>query len=332
MYSWGDNRRFYSYSQYLRRQFGGRMVKLALDAGFTCPNRDGTVGTGGCTYCRNDAFNPAYCSPEKSIRQQLEEGTAFHERHYGQQSGYIAYFQAYTNTYAPLPRLRTLLEEATSFPGVRGILIATRPDCLDEGLLDYLERLQEKVFLQLEIGVESFRDDTLRRINRGHDVACAFRAFERAHAHAIPTGTHLIFGLPGETPDDWMADISLLNALPISSVKFHQLQILRNTAIAREYHLKPDDFPQLTMDRYIQFIADYVERLSPRIAIGRFASEVPPKLLEVPGWGGIRYEQVVKAIEEELTQRGTWQGWSEKKQYLCSINLKDKTIEETTVM
>ena len=308
MYSWGDKRRFNSYNRFLKQRFGGRIQKLTLDAGFTCPNRDGTVGRGGCTYCCNDAFNPAYCVPDKSVRQQLDEGIRFHHRPGTEPAGYFAYFQAFSNTYAPLPRLKSLYKEALSHPGVCGLVIATRPDCINTPLLDYLQELQKRIFVTLEIGMESCRDATLRRINRGHDVACAVRAIEQTSEHHIPVGTHLIFGLPGERPEHWMADLALINCLPLHSIKFHQLQIIKGTAMEEEYHQHPDDFFPLPFDTYVPFIADYVERLSPDIVIERFAAEVPPRFLAAPGWGGIRYDRVVHAIEAELEHRESWQG------------------------
>ena len=312
MYPWGDERRFNSYNRFLKRRFGGRIQKLTLDAGFSCPNRDGTVSIGGCTYCRNDAFNPTYCNPSKSIRQQIDEGIRFHHRPSVEPAGYFAYFQAFSNTYAPLSRLRELYEEAAAHPRVRGLIIATRPDCLEEPLLEYLQELQERLYVTLEIGMESCCDETLRRINRGHDVACAVRAIEQAAAHHIPVCTHLIFGLPGERPEHWLEDLALINRLPLQSIKFHQLQIIRDTVMEAEYRQHPDDFFALPFDTYVSFIADYVKRLSPDIVIERFAAEVPPRFLCTTGWGGIRYDQVVCAIERELASRESWQGRFQK--------------------
>lgn len=316
MYPWGDERRFNSYNRFLKQRFGGRIQKLTLDAGFTCPNRDGTIGHGGCTFCCNDAFNPAYCVPDKSIRQQLDEGIRFHHRPGTEPAGYFAYFQAFSNTYAPISRLKSLYEEALSHPSVCGLIIATRPDCLDAPLLDYLHELQERTYLTLEIGMESCRDATLQRINRGHDVACAVRAIEMAAEHHIPVGTHLIFGLPGERPEQWLEDLLLINRLPLHSIKFHQLQIIRGTAMEEEYRQHPDEFFALPVDTYVSFIADYVERLSPDIVIERFAAEVPPRFLAKTGWGGIRYDQVVSSIERELVSRGSWQGCQQKEQII----------------
>ena len=206
-YPWGDDRRYYSYTHYLRKHFGGRLLKIPVDAGFTCPNRDGTVGTGGCTYCLNEAFNPSYCTPVKSITEQLEDGKAFYRRRNRKIAGYLAYFQAFSNTHAPVEQLQALYEEALRVPDIQGIVIATRPDCLGEDVLDYLQAISEKTSLCVELGIESCRDETLRHIHRGHDFRCTQEAFEQLHTRGIECGGHLIFGLPGENPDIWLEDI-----------------------------------------------------------------------------------------------------------------------------
>lgn len=308
MYLWGDQRRFNSYNRFLKERFGGRMQKLALNAGFTCPNRDGRCGTGGCTYCLNDAFNPAYCVPSKNITQQLDEGIPFHQRPNNKPVGYLAYFQSFSNTYAPLSKLRALYEEALRHPAISGLIIATRPDCIENEVLDYLQELQLRTYIKMEIGLESCSDQTLQRINRGHDVDCAIQAIKRVAQHDIPVGTHLIFGLPGETPEQWISDLSIINQLPIHSIKFHQLQIIKGTAMAREYQACPEVFYPLPFQRYVEFMADYVEQLNPNIIIERFAGEVPTQYLAAPGWGGLRYDAVVKAIELELERRHSHQG------------------------
>ncbi len=308
VYPWGDTRRFNAASRFMREHFGGRMQRLALDAGFTCPNRDGTSGLNGCTYCLNPAFNPAYCTPKKSITQQLDDGILFHGRRRGSTHGYLAYFQAFSNTYAPLDSLKSRYEEALSHPWVRGLIIATRPDCIGEEVLDYLEELQQRTFISVEIGIESCRDNTLRRIRRGHDYACAAHAIKRCHAHHIPVGTHLIFGLPGESPDNWLEDVALINSLPLHSIKFHQLQILKGTPMEHEYRECPQSFHLFDPESYIDFIASYLERLRSDIIIDRLAGEVPPQYLAFSLWHHLRYEDIVKRVEEALEARGTWQG------------------------
>ncbi len=206
-FPWGDERRFHSYNLFLKRQFGGRLQKLTIDAGFTCPNRDGTCGIGGCTYCLNAAFNPNYCSPSKNVSEQLTEGMRFLRHRSRNIRGYLAYFQAFSNTHAPVERLEKLYREALSVPDIQGVIIATRPDCLREPVLVLLQKLSKQTHVSLEIGMESCQDKTLARINRGHDLACTIDAIERAHQHGLSVGTHLIFGLPGERPEQWLEEL-----------------------------------------------------------------------------------------------------------------------------
>ena len=307
-YPWGDSRRFHSHNRFMQKQFGGRMQRVAIDAGFTCPNRDGTTGTGGCTYCLNTAFNPSYCTPKKSITQQIDDGILFHRNRRREPRGYLAYFQAYSNTYAPVDVLKERFEEALQHSDIQGLIIATRPDCLNEGILDYLDHLQNRTYVAIELGVESCRDETLRRIRRGHNFDCVRRAFAGCRKHHLPAGTHLIFGLPGETPADWLADTDTLNALPIQHIKFHQLQIFKGTPMEREYREKNADFHIFTLNEYVEFIADFLERLNPAIVIDRLAGEVPPRYLAASHWQGIRYDEIVKRVEAELERRDSWQG------------------------
>jgi len=307
-YPWNDARRYYSYTHFLRGKFGGRLLKIPVDAGFTCPNRDGTVGTGGCTYCLNAAFNPSYCDRSQSITEQLEAGKRFYQRRNRKIAGYLAYFQAYSNTHAPVARLQTLYDEALRVPDIQGIVVATRPDCLGEEVLDYLQSLSERTYLCVEIGIESCRDETLQHIHRGHSFQCTQRAFEQLHARGIECGGHLIFGLPGENPDIWLEDIPLVNALPLQMLKFHQLQIIRGTAMEHEYQMHPESFYPLPFSTYIDFITQYLERLRPDIAIERLAGAVPAHYPATSGWQGIRYDAVVKAIEQRLAETDSHQG------------------------
>ncbi len=307
-YPWGDSRRFNSYAGYFKRTFGQRVQKLTIDAGFTCPNRDGRIGTGGCTYCDNNAFNPSYCQAVKPIKQQLEEGVEFHSKRYRRATSFLAYFQAYSNTYAPLPSLKKLYEEALSFDGVIGLVIGTRPDCINEPLLDYLAKLAERYYIIVEYGVESCYNRTLEHINRGHTFEKAVWAIEETHRRGIKTGAHFIFGLPNETLDDMMNEASIISTLPLDTVKFHQLQIIKNTVMEKEYAEHPEAFVKFTIDSYIDFFIDFVERLSPNIVIERFAGEVPPRFLAVPGWGLVRNDQLLAMFEKRLAERNTWQG------------------------
>ena len=308
MYPWRHHRRFNSYAEYFKKEFGGRIQKLAIDAGFTCPNRDGSQGHGGCTYCDNDAFNPSYCHPEKSVRTQIEEGIEFHTRRYRRASRYLAYFQPYSNTYAPLEKLKEIYSLALSFPEIAGLVIGTRPDCIDEEKLDYFRGLSSSYYIMLEYGIESCYDRTLVRINRGHTFEDAIAALDMTAQYGIKTGAHLILGLPGETKDEMIKEAGILSALPLNNIKFHQLQIIRGTRMAEEFRTRPEDFIRFSLADYIEFIIDFVEKLNPAFVIERFASEVPPHYLEGPGWGLIRNDQILVKIEKRMEERETWQG------------------------
>lgn len=294
---------YYSYKNFLTEKFGQRVQKLAIDAGFTCPNRDGAISEGGCTFCSNDAFNPSYCVPTKSILYQLEEGIGFHQKRYRRASSYLAYFQAYSNTYADLEKLQEIYEQALEHPLVKGIIIGTRPDCLDDKKIDYLAELAKKTFVSVEIGVESIHNETLLKINRGHTFECAKETIEKLALRNIHSGAHFIFGLPNETPEMWLNDVEIINKLPINSIKFHQLQIFKGTKMEAEYLQNPEIFYPFTMDSYIKFIVDFAEKLRPDIAIDRFAGEVPPRFLSINNWGTIRYDVISQRILKEFERR-----------------------------
>lgn len=308
IYPWGDTRRFNSYKRFLQQQFGTRVQKLTLDAGFTCPNRDGTVGTGGCTYCLNDAFNPSYCTPNKSVDQQLAEGMEFHLNRYRRAGAYLAYFQAFSNTHAPLSQLKEIYRPALQNPLVKGIVVGTRPDCIDAEKLDYFAELQQRMFVSIEYGVESCNDTTLRRINRGHDFATAERAIRMTAERGIHCAAHFIYGLPGETPDEWLKEVNSINQLPINGIKFHQLQIIKGTKMQQEFIEYPADFHIFTTEDYIDFIVKITERLNPAFTIERFAGEVPPRYLFVNHWGLTRYDVILQKIEKRMEECDTWQG------------------------
>lgn len=307
-YPWGDERRFHSYAAYFRRRFGGRVQKLSVDAGFGCPNRDGTAGRGGCTFCDNGAFTPSYCVPTKSVAQQIEEGIAFHRRRYRTSSRYLVYFQSYSNTYAPLERLQLLYGEALAHPDVAGIVVGTRPDCVDERKLDWLAELARDRYVAVEYGIESTSDATLRAVNRGHDYACAVRAVEMTAARGIPVGGHFILGLPGETERMLLERTAQINALPLTTVKFHQLQVLRGTAMAAEYDADPARFPFWEVDAYIDLVVEILRRLRPTLVVERFASEAPPRYHYGPNWGLLRNERLWAMLDERLAARDTYQG------------------------
>lgn len=303
-----NGRRFNSYGNYLTKQFGGRVQKISVDAGFSCPNRDGKLSTGGCTFCSNTAFNPSYCKPEKSIRQQIEEGIAFHRRRYRRASKYFAYFQPYSNTYQPLETLQEIYQQALEVPGIVGIVIGTRPDLIDEPLLHYLNEIQQTHYVMLEYGVESVYDETLRHVNRGHNFATAERAIRMTASHGIPCGAHFIFGLPGESKAMMHNAADVISQLPLTTVKFHQLQIFKDTKMAEEYQQHPDAFHLFELDEYIDFVIDFAERLNPNIVIERFAGEVPPRFLVSEPWMKLRYDEVLRRIEKRMEERDTWQG------------------------
>ena len=307
-FPWGHNRRFNSYAEYFKRNFGSRVQKLAIDAGFTCPNRDGSKGTGGCTYCDNDAFNPSYCHPEKSVSRQIMEGIEFHANRYRRASRFLAYFQPYSNTYAPLEKLKEIYAQALSFPEVAGLVIGTRPDCVDEQKMEYFRQLSGIHYIMLEFGIESCYDKTLKRINRGHSYEDAVKALELASQSGIKTGAHMIFGLPGESREEMMAEAGMLSKLPLENIKFHQLQLIKGTRMAEEFRNHPEDFVRFSLDDYIEFIIDFTERLNPAIVIERFAGEVPPRFIDSGGWGLIRNDQVLARIEKRMDERDTFQG------------------------
>lgn len=307
MFSWGNERRFHAYSHYCKTHYGGRIQKLPVDAGFTCPNRVSRT-QGGCTYCANNAFTPSYLAENNDVSTQLENGKKFFQKRYPENNGYFAYFQAYTNTFAALDILRQKYESALQVSDIKGLIISTRPDCLPEDVLDYLSDLNARTNLTIELGVESFNNETLTNIHRGHTVESTFEAFEKLHLRNIPIGAHLIFGLPNENPELWLSDVQLLNKLHPRFVKFHQLQIFKNTAMEEEYHDYPERFHPFSADDYVQFLCDYVERMSPEIVIERFSAEVPPRYLAISHWHLLRHDALVRKIEEELTRRNTWQG------------------------
>ena len=307
-YGFPDGKRYNSFVGYFKRKYGERLQKIVLDAGFTCPNRDGKVGRGGCTYCDNAAFHPSYSTAGKSLHQQMDEGIGFHKVRYRATEHYLAYFQSFSNTYAPLERLKALYEEALSHPDVVGIVIGTRPDCVDEEKLDYIAELAKKHVVIVEYGIESCYDRTLGRINRGHDFETARRAVEMTAQRGIDVGAHFILGLPGETKQMMLDSCALINALPIRSVKFHQLQIVKGTRMEKEYAECPEDFERFSLDEYLDFFMDLLERLRPDLFIERFVGEVPPRFVNETPWGLIRNVELLRLLEKRLEERDTWQG------------------------
>ncbi len=300
--------RFNRYADYFRRTMGGRVQKLSINAGFTCPNRDGTAGTGGCTFCINEAFTPSYCSAGKSITRQIEEGIEFHSRRYRSADRYLAYFQSFSNTYAPVERLREIYGEALASPLVAGIVIGTRPDCIDQRKLDLLAEIARTHYVAVEYGIESTFDRTLRRINRCHDFACARRAVEMTAERGLHTGAHFILGLPDETEQMLVEQTDRINALPLTTVKFHQLQVFRGTAMAEEYDRAPERFPYWSVGEYIDLFIEILRRLRPDLVVERFASEAPPRYHYGRNWGLLRNEQLLAMLDRRMEELDARQG------------------------
>ena len=278
------------FGTWLRKQFPDfRVQKISIDAGFTCPNRDGRISTGGCTYCDNRTFNPSYCDRNKSIREQLKEGKNFFNRKYSNMK-YLAYFQAFTNTYGSVDLLKQMYEEALQEEDIVGLVIGTRPDCISTPLLDYLEQLSRQTFLIVEYGIESANNETLRRINRGHTFECSKKAVEMTAERGILTGGHIILGLPGEDREESLRQAPIISSLPLNILKIHQMQIIKGTRLAEEYLQNP--FPLYTVEEYVRLIADYISLLRKDLVLERFVSQSPPELLVAPRWGLKNYQFV----------------------------------------
>lgn len=316
-----EGKRYNTFVGYYRRQYGERLQKLVIDAGFTCPNRDGTVGRGGCSFCDNAAFHPSYSTSGKSIAEQIDEGIEFHQVRYRNTKHYLAYFQSYSNTYAPIPRLRELYLAALTHPKIVGIVIGTRPDCVDEEKLDFLAGLKageglgdwhrdgfEHPVVKVEYGIESCYDETLLRVGRGHDVAVAEKAVRMSAERELEPGAHFILGLPGETREMLLGQCRFISSLPLHSVKFHQLQIVKGTRIEKEFAQVPQDFLRLSLPDYLDMVIDILERLRPDLYIERVAGEVPPRFVNETQWGLIRNFQILHLLDERLSERNTWQG------------------------
>lgn len=300
---WGDYP-YNDYGRWLRRQFPFRVQKLSIDAGFSCPNRDGRISHGGCIFCDNRTFNPAYCSGAHTVTRQIADGKAFFARKYPDMK-YIAYFQAYTNTYAPLDHLRRLYEEALSADDIVGIAIGTRPDCMSAALLDYLESLARHTSVTVEYGIESANDETLRLINRGHDFECVRRAVEATAGRGILVGAHVIIGLPGEDADESLRQASLVASLPIDILKIHQLQVIRGTRLADWYAREP--FHLYSVEEYMDVVIGYIRRLRPDMVLERFVSQSPKELLVAPRWG-LKNHEFTKLLVNRMKEMGVQQG------------------------
>lgn len=313
-FSWLHKRRFNAFPNYCVRMFGERLQKVSVDAGFTCPNRDGSISSDGCYYCNNDSFNPSYCNSNKSISQQINEGISFLNVRYRNAKKYLIYFQAYTNTYKPIEDLKVIYEEALSFPGVSGLIIGTRPDCINEEILDYIAQLSKTYYVVVEFGMETINNSTLALINRGHNNGQTVRALNMCAQRGIKAGVHLIFGLPYETIEEIIMQADFISKLPIHSLKIHQLQIVKGTKLEQMYAQNPDAFIQFNIESYIDLVISFTEKLNPIIIIERFAGEVPPRFLAGPSilkdntYGYLRNDQILQMIEKRMEEKDTWQG------------------------
>ncbi len=299
-------RRYHAYNDWVKRAHGGRVQKVSLDAGFTCPNRDGTLGIGGCSFCNNDGFTPSYLREQPGLAEQLATGLEFLRRRYPKTQAFLAYFQSYSNTYGDLEQLRASYQVALAHPDIAGLVIGTRPDCLSDAVLDYLAVLAETHLIELEIGIESCDDAVLAACHRGHDFACTADAIRRAAARGLFVTGHLLLGLPGEDAASRLAGAAQLARLPLDALKFHQLQIVRGTRLANQWRADPASVPLLDPDAYIDAVIDMLERLPPTIKVQRLGSEVPPNLRLSPDWG--RLSVFPALLEARLLARDSWQG------------------------
>lgn len=307
-YPWNTGRRFNSLSDYFIREFGGRVQKVSVNAGFTCPNRDGSKGSKGCTYCNNHAFSPSYCVALKPIKQQIAEGIEFHRKRYRRAEKFLVYFQSYSNTYDDPAKLREIYNQALSVKGIVGIAIGTRPDCVNDEILEMIGELASRTYVIIEYGIESCYNRTLKEINRGHDFETSVAAIKKTAESGIRTGGHIIFGLPGESRSDMMEEAGILSELPLNNLKFHQLQIIRDTAMAGQYIREPEKFNLFKLGEYLDFMVEFIELLNPSFIIERFAGEVPLRFLEGGERWGLRNDQILSLFEKKLEIADSWQG------------------------
>lgn len=305
-YTWGHERRYNDYPTFIRSRFGRRVQKLSINAGFTCPNRDGTKDTKGCAYCNNNTFRPGYCEPERSVTQQIDEGVQFFSGKHPDM-GYMAYFQSFSNTYADVGLLDAVYSEALQHPKIEGLVIGTRPDCVNDKILDLIEEKSRKTFTTIEYGIESTLDKTLIQINRHHTFEETIEAVQKTKARSIHTGGHLILGLPGESREEMLSHARRVSDLRIDTLKLHQLQIVKHTTFAKEFKKDPEAFQLFSMEEYIDFVVDFLELLSPDIIVERFVNQSPADMLIAPKWGLKNFELVVK-VEKRLKERDSWQG------------------------
>ena len=304
--------RFNSYSKYIRSTFGERVQKISVDGGFTCPNRDGSKGRGGCTYCNNDTFNPTYTSAEKTVTKQIEEGIAFFEPKYKTQK-YLAYFQAYTNTYDSIDRLDRLYTEALDHPKVIGLVISTRPDAINKDIVDLLSNLAKSHYVVVELGIESTNNQSLKNINRCHTFQDTQEAYKLLKGRGIHLGGHLIIGLQGEKTEDFINHAKLVSDLPIEFLKLHQLQIIKGTVMAKQFADNSELFDLFGVENYVNEVVTFLQHLRSNIILERFSSESPKHMLVAPKWGGLKNFEITDKIRKSLQDNSAFQGQFYKK-------------------
>jgi radical SAM protein (TIGR01212 family) len=312
-FPWGDQRRYNANSNRIKEKYGGRIQKVSVNAGFTCPNRDGTKGIGGCIYCNNQSFTPSYCVDVEDIKGQIDKGVEFLEKRYKNPKFYAAYFQSYSNTYKPLKELESIYSSALKHERITGIVVSTRPDCMDDNILDYFAQLSKNYYVSIEYGIESCNDNTLRWINRGHTFKDTKKAIQMTAERGLEVTGHILFGLPGESREEMLSQAGILSDLPMNALKLHHLQIMKNTKLAGLYQETPEKFSLFSMEEYIDFVIRFLEKLNPHIALERLVSETPPSHRVNPGWGNKRADWVQKKIESVMEEKDTWQGKQFKK-------------------
>jgi radical SAM protein (TIGR01212 family) len=312
-YPWGDQRRYNANSNRIKEKYGGRIQKVSVNAGFTCPNRDGSKGKGGCIYCNNQSFTPSYCVDVEDIKGQIDKGVEFLEKRYKKPKFYAAYFQSYSNTYKPLEELKSIYACALNHERITGIVVSTRPDCVDENILDYLNMLSREYYVSIEYGIESCYNSTLDWINRGHTFEDTKKAIQMTAAKGLDVTGHILFGLPGESRKEMLDQAEILSGLRLNALKLHHLQIMKNTRMAKLYQDSPEQFSLFSLEEYISFIIQFLEKLDPGIAIERLVSEAPPSHRVNPGWGNKRADWVQKKIESVMEEKDTWQSKKFKK-------------------
>ncbi len=297
-------RRYNAFGPYMKDLYHAPVYKVNVDAGFTCPNRDGSISTGGCIYCNNDSFRPQACTSTTSVRRQIEKGIPYLRSRYGAEK-FLVYFQPYTNTYASVDILERLYGEALDNPGVVGLAIGTRPDCVDEDKISLLETLAREHFILVEYGLQSIYDRTLEYINRGHDYACFRKALALTTGRGIKIGAHLILGFPTETREEMLAMAGEISRLPVEFLKIHQLQVVRDTDLADQYAAKP--FPTFGYREYLEMLAGFLERLSPDVVLQRLFASAPDDILIAPVWNRTRSE-LLRDLDQFMEQQGSYQG------------------------